>query len=122
MLRLNRVSVGHVPALPDLDLARIHRYCGSRVPARMREEVRVEATHRGRSVTIYDCRPPWQPELEEWSRLPVAQFRYDFDDKLWTLYWADRNGRWHRYDLVASGTIDQLLEEIDDDPNGIFWG
>ncbi len=120
--RLNPVSVGDVPALPDLDLARIHHYCDSRVPPRLRDEARVEATHRGKNVTIYDCRPPWHPQLKEWSRVPVAQLRYDTAHKHWTLYYADRNSRWHRYDLIDPGTVDQLLEEIDNDPTGIFWG
>jgi hypothetical protein len=111
-----------VPALPDLDLARIHRYCDSRVPAHLRDEARVHATHRGKNVTIYDCRPPRHPELKEWSRVPIAQLRYDAEHKHWTLYYADRNSRWHRYDLIDPGTVDQLLEEIDSDPTGIFWG
>jgi Protein of unknown function (DUF3024) len=111
-----------MPALPDLDLARIRRYCDSRVPADLRDEARVEATQRGKNVTIYDCRPPWRPELIDWSRVPVAQLRYESDTNHWTLYFADRNSRWHRYDLIDAGTMDQLLEEIDNDPTGIFWG
>jgi len=111
-----------VPALPDLDLARIHRYCDSRVPAPLRDEARVHATHRGKNVTIYDCRPPRHPALKEWSRVPIAQLRYDAEHKHWTLYYADRNSRWHQYDLIDPATVDQLLEEIDSDPTGIFWG
>src|SRR5438876_12400705 len=34
----------------------------------------------------------------------------------------DRNSRWHQYDLTEPGTVDQLLDEIDDDPTDIFWG
>jgi hypothetical protein len=111
-----------VPALPDLDLARIQRYCDNRIPAHLRDEARVEVTARGKNVTIYDCRPPWHPELTEWSRVPVAQLRYDPDTNRWTLYCADRNSRWHRYDLIDPGTAEQLLNEIDNDPTGIFWG
>ena len=77
---------------------------------------------RGKSVTIFDCRPPWHPNLTEWSRVPVAQLRYDPDSHLWTLYWADRNSRWHRYDDTEPGTADDLLNEIDEDPTCIFWG
>lgn len=108
-------------ALPELDVARIRRFCEERVPAHLRDEVRVEAEVRGRSITIRDCRPPWHPELAHWSRVPVAQLRHA-DDHQWTLYWADRNGRWHLYDLLAPGTAQELLHEIAADPTCIFWG
>lgn len=110
-----------MPTLPGLDLARIHQFCQNRVPAHLRSEARVEANQRGKSVTIFDCRPPWHPDLTDWSRVPVAQLRYDNDNHTWTLYWADRNSRWHRYD-INPGTIADLLNEIDEDPTCIFWG
>jgi len=41
----------------------------------------------------------------------------------WTLYWRDRNQRWHKYDLIApSPDILTLLDEVDRDPTCIFWG
>lgn len=92
------------------------------MPTHLRDEARVEARARGKSVTIYDCRPPWQPQLTEWSRVPVAQLRYERDSSTWTLFWADRNSRWHRYDQVEPGVVDDLLVEIDQDPTCIFWG
>jgi hypothetical protein len=110
------------PAVPELDVARMRAYCEQRVPARYRAEARVEMTVRGKSATIFDCRPPWHPSLTEWSRVPVAQLRYDADAQHWTLYWADRNGRWHLYDLVEPGTVVELLAEIESDPTAIFWG
>jgi Protein of unknown function (DUF3024) len=107
-----------VPAVPELDLARIRQFCESKVPAHLRDEADV----RGKSVTILDCRPPWHPNLTAWSRAPIAQLRYDIDTNLWTLYWADRNSRWHRYDDTDPGTAEDLLNEINDDPTCIFWG
>ena len=109
-------------ALPDLDLARIHRYCDTRVPPHMRGEARVEAGNSRQVGDDLRLPTPWPTELTEWSRVPVAQLRYDPDHKNWTLYCADRNSRWHRYELVDPGTVDELLEEIEDDPTGIFWG
>jgi hypothetical protein len=111
-----------VPAVPELDLVRIRRFCDSRVPAPLRHEARVEADVRGKSVTIFDCRPPWHPNLTDWSRVRVAQLRYSPTSNLWSLYWADRNGRWHRYDDLDPGTVDDILDEINLDPTGIFWG
>ena len=111
-----------MPALPDLDLARIRRYCDAKVPVDLRDEARVEANVRGKSVTIFDRRPPWHPDLTDWSRVPVAQLRYAADTNSWTLYWADRDARWHRYQETEPGTVEQLLNEIDQDPTCIFWG
>jgi hypothetical protein len=111
-----------VPAVPDLDLARIRQFCERRVPSHLRDELRVEADVRGRSVTIVECRPPWHPNLTAWSRMRIAQLRYNGTGYLWRLYWADRNGRWHPYDLIDPGSVDELLAEIDDDPTCIFWG
>ena len=64
------------PPPPATDLARIRKYCQSRVPARLHDQVRTEATVRGGSVTIFDCRPPWHANLTEWSKVRVAQLRY----------------------------------------------
>ena len=109
-------------AVPELDVARIRAYCEGRAPARYRAEMRVEVTVRGKSVSIFDCRPPWHPSLTGWSRVPVAQLRYDGGSELWTLYWADRNSRWHLYDLIEPGSVVDLLAEIERDPTAIFWG
>jgi Protein of unknown function (DUF3024) len=111
-----------VPAPPDIDLAKIRRYCRSRVPAGLRSHVRVEADVRGLSVTIFDCRPPMHPSLTEWSKVRVAQLRYNASSHRWSLYWPDRNGRWHRYDDLPAGFIDYAINEIEQDPTGIFWG
>ena len=109
-------------SIPETDLARIARYCETRVPARLRNEARVEMVVRGRSVTIYDCRPPWHPNSTVWSRARVAQFRYDPSSQLWSVYYADRNGRWHPYLNTEPGTAAHLLEAISADATGIFWG
>ena len=110
--------------VPDIALAAIRRYCENKIPAKHRDEIRVECDVRGNNVTIYECRPPWHPNLgPDWSRQPVAQLRYQPDDYQWRLYSADRNSRWHYYDLSEPTTqVEELLAEIDDDPTGIFWG
>jgi hypothetical protein len=104
---------GRVPAPPETDTARIRKYCRARVPASFRNQIRVEAAVRGSSVSIYECRPPWHPDLTEWSKVRVAQLRYSADTHHWSLYYADRNGRWHRYDDLEPGPVGQLLCEID---------
>jgi len=49
--------------------------------------------------------------------------RWSVSRREWTLYWRDRNQRWHRYDSAApTSAIAALLEAMDRDPTGIFWG
>jgi hypothetical protein len=49
--------------VPELDLARIRRYCAERIPAHIAHLVRLEVNADGRSVTILECRPPWSPDM-----------------------------------------------------------
>lgn len=54
------------------------RYCENRVPAHVRDKIRMEFEIRGNSVTIIERRPPWREDFgPEWSRLTVAQLRYE---------------------------------------------
>ena len=93
-----------MPGLPELDIASIRRWCEQRVPEHIRNQVR-EGTG------------------PEWTRFPIARLRYTQATRMWTLYWRDRNLRFHRYDqLEPSPDIDDLLTEIDRDPTAIFWG
>lgn len=99
-------------------------YCASHVPARVRDQVRLEAGVRGDALTIVERRPPWHVELgPEWTTQRIAQLRYDPATALWTLYWADRNGRWLRYpDLEPAASFDALLAAIEADQTGVFFG
>jgi Protein of unknown function (DUF3024) len=48
----------------------------------------------------------------------IAQLRFQPSSPRWTLYWADRNSRWHRYDDVDPATdLDAVIAEIDSDPH-----
>lgn len=75
-------------------------------------------------MTIMECRPPWgEPAGSDWTRFPIARLRYTKATKQWSLYWRDRNLRFHRYDqLESSEQVTDLLTEVDADPICIFWG
>jgi len=110
--------------LPETDVARVQRWCRARVPERVRDEVRVEVDVAERHVTIVECRPPWRADLGAgWTRFPIARLRYTKSRGLWSLYWRDRNLRFHEYDRVpASVSVEDLLAEVERDPTAIFWG
>lgn len=106
-------------------LAAVEVFCESRVPERHRDEVRLECTRRGNTITILERRAPWNPDLigSDWTSLKVAQLRFDPSSGRWSLYCCDRNERWWPYDDIETSTsVDPLLAEIAADPTGIFWG
>ena len=112
-----------VAAVPDLDLHKIRKYAADKVPVQHRDKIRMEVDVRGKSVTILECRPPWHESLgPEWTRHGVALMKYRSESTEWTLYWAERNGRWHVFDLIDPGTIDEMLNEVALDRTSIFWG
>jgi Protein of unknown function (DUF3024) len=113
-----------MPGLPELDVARVRRWCRRRVPEHIRNQVRVECDTGPRQLTIVECRPLWREAIDpEWTRLPVARLRYTQTTGTWTPYWRDRNLSFHRYDQIEpSPDIGNLLDEIDRDPTAIFWG
>jgi hypothetical protein len=79
---------------------------------------------RPRHLTIAERGAPRRQDLgPEWTSFPIARLRYTAATKSWTLYWRDRNLRFHIYDLPApSNRVDDLLNETDRDPTCIFWG
>lgn len=105
-------------------MALVARYCESRVPERVRDQVRVEYRTRGSAVTIVECRPPWREDLgPEWTEMPVARMKFDAESERWTLYWFDRNSKAHRFDLIEPyRPMQRLLDEIERDQTCIFWG
>lgn len=123
-MRLLYLAAMSATGLPELDLARVRRWCTERVPERARHQVRVDCDVAPRHLTIVECRAPWREDYApEWTRFPVARLRYTKASRTWTLSCRDRNLRFHAYDVIGpSAEIDELLAEIDRDPTGIFWG
>jgi len=102
--------------------ARLSKYCRDRVPEAVLDKVRMTLKIQGNNVTLLEQRPTFL-NPDKWVDICVAQFRYDHDKNEWTLYCADRNSKWHLYSHIdPNESIDVLLQEVDDDPTGIFYG
>ena len=116
--------MGKKPPLSEVAVATVRRYCQQHIPPELRDQIRLDVETRGQTVTIFECRPPWREAAgSEWSKMKTAQFRFDPDDSTWTLYWADRNGRWLLYDdTPPARDIGDLLRAVDEDRWGCFWG
>lgn len=99
----------------------IGQYCANRIPEHARHQVKMSFDFRGDAVTLVEERPHWQ-NPDQWTRTPIAQFRYDSRTERWSLFCSDRNSRWHNYQARPTKDIRLLLREVDADPTGIFWG
>ena len=113
--------------VPELDLARIRKWVDGRnaaLPSRAKGLILYEIDVSPRAVTVLACRPPWSADMgTEWTRFPICRFRYTKMRTEWSLYWRDRNLRFHLYDQVQpTPHIDDLIGEVERDPTGIFWG
>jgi hypothetical protein len=112
-------------ALPEITKKQIERiltvYCSERLPVYLHDEMRLGFRFRGNNVTLYKERPAFaEPKMREESL--AAQFRFNPRTKEWVLYWADRNSRWHSYELIEpSRNFETLIKEVHEDPTGIFW-
>lgn len=105
-----------------LVVKQVSEYCEGRVPAHARHQVRMSYEVRGNSVTLLELRRAFA-DPSQWIEIKIAQLRYDPDVQQWSLFWSDRNERWHRYEhLRPQKNLDALLNEIDRDPACIFWG
>jgi len=112
--------------LPELTKKQIEKklgvYCKAKAPTQCKDEFRLGFTFRGNSVTLFEERPAFM-KPDTWVQIVVAQFRFSPLSKAWTLYCADRNSKWHLYSEIDPAlNFEVLLEEVDDDPTGIFWG
>ena len=114
--------VGRVTMVPELDLARVRRYCRERIPVHLRDRIRLDVDVTGRRIAIVERRAPWTPEIgPEWTALPIAQLRLATDGT-WTLFWSDSNNVWHRDPIDPTPQVGRLLARITADPANRYWG
>ena len=113
-------------ALPEIQKAQVDKlltpYCAKRVPPPVRSKVRVGYRIDGNAVILYEERPAFRPP-HDWQEMAVAKFLYVGTQRERRLYCQHRDLKWHAYQaLPLSSSFAKLLEEVDADPTGIFWG
>jgi len=88
----------------------------------VRDKLKLSYRIERNAVTIIEERPSFM-DRTQWTHHAVARFRYNGRTGLWTLYYADRNSKWHIYSKIESSlNVIPLLKEVDRDPTCIFWG
>jgi len=113
-------------ALTEVQKAQVDKlltaYCAKRIPPAFQSKVRVGYRIAGNAVILYEERPAFRPP-HAWQEMVVAKFTYVGTQREWRLYCQHRDLRWHAYQaLPAAPSFAKLLDEVDADPTGIFWG
>ena len=113
-------------ALSEIEQARITKrliaYCAARIPARIRNQIRLGLRISGHHVVLFEERPAFRPP-HAWQELPVAKFTFVRTRNVWRLLCQHRDLRWHEYQRMPTARrFDTLLQEVDSDPTGIFFG
>jgi hypothetical protein len=111
--------------ISDVEAKRVQRlldeFCDARVPVAVRSQLQLAARQEGNGFVLFERRPGFR--RKDWVEIPVAKFRFFVGEQEWALYARNRHERWFLYDLIdRSSRIEVLLNEVDRDPTGIFWG
>jgi len=108
-------------ALPHDELQRVNELLEVFCRERSGDSVRLEYNVRGNRVTLVESRPLFiDPSM--WNSVSVAQFEFNPEPRVWTLYWYDRKNRRQPYPTGRRrDTLEKLVAEVAADPTGIFW-
>ena len=110
--------------LAELDVARVQRWCSDQVPEHARGEIRVECDIAPKASD--DLRMPTALARGPWTRvdpIPDRALALHQDHRSLTLYWRDRNLKFHRYQFLdPSPWVQDLLDHLDNSGDPIFWG
>jgi hypothetical protein len=97
-------------------------YCAMKAPHHISDQFRVEFELRGAEVKLFESRP-YHLDKCQWISHKIARFKKDAETNCWSLYYADRNGRWHLLEQIPPDkNIEKILEVVEKDTTGIFWG
>lgn len=109
--------------IPETDVARIRTWCATRTPIETADQVRVVAVVDGPQVATAEERPPWDGgHGSPWETYPLARVTYVSSSHTWNIEVSSEGDRFRKYPGLASGSLEEVLAEIDEGPTFVFWG
>jgi len=52
---------------------KVDEFCKKRVPAHVLDKMNLSYKIKGNSVTIFENRAPWRPDMKEWTSMAIAK-------------------------------------------------
>ena len=100
----------------------VGQWCLNRVAPQLKKSVDYDYERDGQAVTIIEVRPAWGA-LGEFTRQPMAKFRFVKVTGQWQIYWMRASGKWKKYEPMFEATeLDDALMVIETDQYGCFFG
>lgn len=98
------------------------QFCAARNKHFPPEQLKICYRVEDQDLYIFEVRPHWKnPEIS--TELMTAKIKYIKSKSIWRLYWQRQNMKWVSYEpMESSSDLSLLLEEIEKDPFGCFWG
>ena len=95
------------------------------VPDRIKHQIKRSYSLRGNDVTLFQER--YIERHNQWIKMPIAKFKYDEKSDRWSLWWTDSHDKWIDYYQEIkgeknNGILGTLIDEVEKDTMGIFWG
>jgi Protein of unknown function (DUF3024) len=113
-------------AFSEFELKRIETvvgpFCVRRSPTHARHQVRTEYRVKGHDVLVIEVRTVWD-DPSRWMDHGIAKLRFNRKAGEWRLFWQRASLKWEPYEpLTSSRELAVLVEGIDRDPHGCFFG
>jgi Protein of unknown function (DUF3024) len=122
-------------ALTDIEHHKIKKFigglCEDRTPEHLKDQLRYEYEIYKQSVVVFEVRPVVRVRSDthplndpsEYTQAPIAKIKFIRSSNTWRLYWQRADMKWHSYEpLDSSKDLKDLIDEIERDPNGCFFG
>ncbi len=100
--------------------SRLRAYCKGRTKPEIRHQLEIVYRLEGLFGYVSERRPDWRDKTI-FRNHDVAKFRFSVTTREWTLFWRERNLKWHRFeDCAPSADLADLLGIVGEHP--IFHG